>query len=326
MGRAADGSELMGTIKRLVAEYVLGRLGVYSLLLFLFSVCLCAALFTLSFLSESRYVQLLYISVPLAFCSAALFLLDVVVLRNLVLEKERIRAGSVAGKNIVVGMTAYNDEQCIAGVVRDFLGAPGVTKVIVVDNNCTDRTRERAAAAGAEVVSETRQGYGYACMRALEEAAQTGDIMVLVEGDATFSAGDLKKFLPYLENCDMVAGTRTTKELNDPDSQLDGLMALGNVLVAKLLQTRFWGTRFTDVGCTYRAVTKESYEKFRGALSVGGMHFLPHMMIQALKSGIKVIEVPITFRKRAGESKGVGSNKVRAASVGLKMIFQILFS
>ena len=124
----------------------------------------------------------------------------------------------------------------------------------------------------------------------------------------------------------MVVGTRTTKELNSPDSQMDWLMVLGNVFVAKLMQIRFWGTRFTDMGCTYRAIRKEAYERIKQKLTVGGMHFLPHMLIQALKSELKLIEVPITFKKRAGRSKGVGDNKLRAMFVGLRMILSIFRS
>lgn len=314
-------------LKKFIESNLLGRCGVYSLLLLIFGTLLCALSACLLVLHMDAPARLLFgVSAPIALTAASLFALDVLVLRNVFLEKERIRVDSIAGRTISVGMTAYNDEECIGNAVADFLREPSVAKVTVIDNNCTDRTRERAEQAGAAVVEEPRQGYGYACMKALEEASKSGDIIVLVEGDETFSAGDLKKLLPYLENCDMVIGTRTTRELNDPDSQMDWLMVLGNIFVAKLLQTRFWGTRLTDVGCTYRVIKKESYEKIREKLTVGGMHFLPHMLIQAIKSGLKVIEVPITFRKRGGESKGVGSKKLRAVSVGTKMILQILLS
>lgn len=316
----------MSMLKKFIENHVLGRCGVYALLLLLFGTLLCALSAGLLLANMGVHAALFRISGAIVLASASLFALDVVILRNVFLKKERIRVEPIAGKKVSVGMTAYNDEVSIGNAVSDFIKEPAVSKVTVIDNNCTDRTRERAENAGAAVVVETKQGYGYACMRALEEAAKTGDIIVLVEGDETFSAGDLKKMLPYLENCDMVIGTRTTRELNDPDSQMDWLMILGNIFVAKLLQTRFWGTRLTDVGCTYRVIKKEGYEKIKAQLNVGGMHFLPHMVIQAVKSGLKVIEVPITFRKRAGESKGVGSKKLRAVSVGFKMVLLILFS
>lgn len=313
-------------LKKILKNYVLGRCGVYSFLFALLGIFIYVSGIIFSFWNKNISDILFDVSVPLVLISVALFVFDVFVLRNLLIARKEIRVDSIAGKSVSVGITAYNDENCIGDAVSDFIKEPNVKRVVVVDNNSTDKTGEKANEAGATVVIERKQGYGHACMRALKEASEIGDIIVLVEGDKTFSAGDLKKLLPYLENCDMVIGTRTTKELNDPDSQMDWLMVLGNIFVAKLLQIRFWGIRFTDMGCTYRVMRKESYEKIKDRLNVGGMHFLPHMMIQSIKSGLKVIEVPITFKKRAGKSKGVGSKKLMAVFVGIKMIFLILFS
>lgn len=255
------------------------------------------------------------------------FVIDLVVLRNIFISRPPLVVRPVEGKGIVaVGMTAYNDEDAIGDAVRDFLSFPAVKDVIVIDNNCTDRTAEVARAAGAIVVEEKRQGYGYACMRALDEAAARADIIVLVEGDGTFSARDMAKMLAYLENVDMVLGTRTTRELSAPDSQLDWLMNPGNQILAKLIQLRCWGTRLTDVGCTYRMIRKEAYEKLRPRLKVGGMHFSPHMIIEALLLPIRTIEIPVTFRKRVGQSKGVGGRRLRGMWVALQMLWLIMKS
>lgn len=312
-------------LRKFLKNYILGRLGLYSFLLLLLGICLYVvskACFFQNCISSSIASAASYFML-IAVC---LFVLDIIVLRNLLVKREEIRAESILGKSVSVGMTAYNDEECIENAVLDFVKESAVSKVTVVDNNSCDHTGEEAASAGAAVVIEKKQGYGYSCMRALEEASHSGDVIVLVEGDETFSAGDLRKLLPYLENCDMVIGTRTTRELNSPDSQMDWMMVLGNIFVAKLLQIRFWGARFTDVGCTYRVIRREAYEKIKQKLTVGGMHFLPHMLIQALKAELKVIEVPITFRKRAGQSKGVGNKKLTAVLVGIRMILLILFS
>ncbi|MBI4656476.1 MAG: glycosyltransferase family 2 protein [Elusimicrobia bacterium] len=313
-------------LKKLIEKYILGRCGLYGFLLLLAGISIHILGFVFRFLENNVSDAFLDMSAPVILISGSLFAFDILALRNLFKKREEISATSLAGKTMAVGMTAYNDEECIADAAGDFIREPGVKTVIVIDNNCTDKTGEKARNAGAAVVAEIKQGFGYACMRALEEACRAGDIIVLVEGDGTFSAGDIRKLLPYLENFDMVCGTRTTNELNSPDSQLDWLMVLGNLFVAKLLQVRFWGSRFTDVGCTYRIMKKESYEKIRGKLSVGGMHFLPHMIIESIKAGLKIIEVPITFRKRQGISKGVGSKKLRAVAVGIRMALLILFS
>ena len=197
-------------------------------------------------------------------------------------------------------------------------------KVIVVDNNSTDNTYLCALEAGADqVITEYNQGYGSCCMRALKESAiglDNDDVIILCEGDMTFSAHDVKKFLSYLDNCDLVLGTRATQELRASKTQMDWLINPANQIVAKMIQIRFWGTRLTDVGCTYRAMRVGAYSSLENRLSVYGNHFSPHMFIEALKMRMRVIEIPVIFRLRAGISKGVGSNKVRAARVAIRML------
>lgn len=228
---------------------------------------------------------------------------------------------SLDGARVHVGLTAWNDELAIAAAVREFKASPHVHRVVVVDNNSRDNTAAAAREAGAdEVVIEPVPGYGSCCMRALEEAAAGADVVILCEGDMTFSAADVPKFLAYLENCDLVLGTRATQELRETDTQMDWLLNPANQVVAKLVQVRFWGTRLTDMGCTYRAMRAGAYRRLRPSLAVRGNHFSPHMFINALKLRMRVIEIPVYFRARVGESKGVGSNKVKATRVALKML------
>jgi len=238
----------------------------------------------------------------------------------------------IPNHNIVVAMTAYNDEASISDAVQEFRTQPDVKQVVVVDNNSTDRTAELASAAGARVVQEPKQGYGYACIRGLREALvfPKVNVVVLVEGDMTFAGKDLSKLVPYLDNVDMVVGTRTTQELTSSDSQLDWFYVWGNMILAKLVQLKFfdvkhWGrVRLTDVGCTMRAVRAEALRGFIDHLYVGGHHFSPHMLMAAIARGLKVVEVPVTFRKRWGVSKGAGSSKLKGFGIGLHMLWHIL--
>ncbi len=241
----------------------------------------------------------------------------------------RVETRSV-GKAAVI-LTALNDEESIEDAVRDFLRAPSVGAVIVVDNGSTDRTRDLAMAAGAQVVIEHRRGYGHACMRGLAEGLRLAyPVTILCEGDRTFRAEDVEKFIPYLKHADLVVGSRTHPTLLNGDSQLNSFFTLGNVIVAKLLQLRYWNwstggqLRLTDLGCTYRAIRTEAIRRMLPALEVGGLYFGPHMVMVALEHGLRIIEIPVTFWKRVGKSKGGNANWREGFVLGLTMIWHIL--
>ncbi|MBL8753391.1 MAG: glycosyltransferase family 2 protein, partial [Planctomycetes bacterium] len=178
-------------------------------------------------------------------------------------------------------------------------------EIVVVDNRCQDRTAEFAAAAGARVIREERPGYGSALMAGM--TAATGDILVLVEADGSFRARDVIKLLVYLDDAGMVMGTRTTRQMVDQGANMRFLLRWGNVFMAKFLQLcwlRPSEPRFTDVGCTFRALTRATFDKIRPRLSQAGPAFSPEMMCAALQERCRIIEVPVTYSKRmGGESK-----------------------
>jgi len=200
---------------------------------------------------------------------------------------------------------AYNEEETIAEVVAEFRQSPFLDEIVVVDNNCVDRTRERAEAAGARVVTETRKGYGAALMGGMRAAR--GDLLVLTEADGSFRARDMEKLLVYLRDAGMVMGTRTTRQMVEQGANMRFLLRWGNVAMAKFLQLlwlRPLEPRFTDVGCTYRALSRETFEKIEPILSLTGPAFSPEMMCAALLQNCRVIEIPVSYCARlGGESK-----------------------
>jgi hypothetical protein len=116
----------------------------------------------------------------------------------------------------------------------------------------------------------------------------------------------------------------------EPDSQMDWFYVWGNMFIAKILELRFFNlkflarTKFSDVGCTMRAINKAALIEIIDDLKVGGNHFSPHMLKVALQHKLKVVEVPITFRKRVGVSKGAGGSKKRGLKIGIRMILNII--
>ena len=277
------------------------------------------------------HLSLLATLLPLSMLCEALLYFGYQVLKPR-LPRHFVKWDIIPNHNVVVAMTAYNDEASIYDAVEEFKSQPFVKEVIVVNNNSVDRTSELAKLAGARVVDEPQQGYGYACIRGLKEALKFPKVnaVLLAEGDMTFDGKDLSKMIPYLDNVDMVVGTRTTQELTNEDSQMDWFYQWGNVLLAKMVQAKFFdirhwgGVRLTDVGCTMRAIRAEALKTIVDKLSVGGNTFSPHMLMTAISNGLHLIEIPITFRKRWGESKGAGAGKLKAASIGLQMMWHIV--
>jgi glycosyltransferase involved in cell wall biosynthesis len=220
-------------------------------------------------------------------------------------------------KTVSVVFPAYNEERYIRPAVEDF-SIPGVVdEIIVVDNNSSDRTAEEAAQTNARVVRETRLGYGFALRRGLQEAS--GDIIILAEPDGTFIGRDVQKLLAYADDFDMVCGTRTTRELVWDQANMGWFLRVGNWWVAKIIQLLYNGPSLSDCGCTLRLTHRAALEKIQDSLTVGGSHFLPEMVILGLKRRLKIIEVPVNYRGRVGESKITGSLK-GTLRTGLRMI------
>jgi UDP-N-acetylglucosamine diphosphorylase / glucose-1-phosphate thymidylyltransferase / UDP-N-acetylgalactosamine diphosphorylase / glucosamine-1-phosphate N-acetyltransferase / galactosamine-1-phosphate N-acetyltransferase len=217
---------------------------------------------------------------------------------------------------------AYNEEQSIGYVVRDFKRF--VNEVFVVNNSSADRTAEVAREAGARVETVQLRGYGDTICYGLDHAI--GSILVVVEADYSFRARDLHKVLEYLKDADMVVGTRTTRELVEQGTNMRGLVRWGNLIVAKFVELLWWGQqpRFTDVGCTYRALWKETYLKIRPLLRGVGPELSPEMMVAALQAHRRIIEVPVSYHRRIGGESKHSANYWRISRTALRMLWSIL--
>ena len=226
-------------------------------------------------------------------------------------------------------LTAYNDELSIGAAVKDFLSHPLTARVIVISNNSKDNTLGVAEAAGATAYNETLQGYGACVHRALTEGAKFDDteLVVLCEGDMTFRAYDIDKLLAYVPHADIVVGTRTVEQLRAKDTQLSTFMFYGNLFVGKLLEIKHLGkATLTDVGTTYKLCRTAALRTLLPQLDPRvNLEFNPYFLDNALQDDLRIVEVPITFHKRIGESKGGNIDNFVALKLGLKMIRGIVF-
>lgn len=255
--------------------------------------------------------------------------IDLFVLFPLKRSRSGVRYEAPTAAKVTVALTAYNDEASIGLSVADFLAHPLVDRVIVVSNASTDRTVEHATAAGAHTVVERRQGYGQCVHRCLSEAVrQSGaELIVLCEGDRTFRADDLDKFLAYAPHADIVNGTRTVERLRQYETQLSTFMYFGNLAVGKLLEAKHLGkVTITDVGTTYKLCRRDALLALLPRLNPEiNLEFNAHFLDLALRQGLAVVECPVTFHARVGVSKGGNLNNLRALRVGCRMILGVVF-
>lgn len=223
-------------------------------------------------------------------------------------------------KKVSVVFSTYNEKESVRDCIEKLFENGYVDEVIAVDNNAVAGTKEEILKTKAKYFHEVNQGFGWGYRRALHEA--TGDLIIMIEPDGTFDANDVVKFLAYSDNFDVVFGTRTTSIMIGRGANMGWFLKWGNYAVAKMIEFMFGTAFLSDVGCTYRLISRESYEKIKTRFVVTGNEFNPDMMLQIIKNRIRFIEIPIRYLKRVGVSSVTGDMK-RTIPVGLKMIWLI---
>lgn len=202
---------------------------------------------------------------------------------------------------------AFNEENAIGNVIRD-IPANLVNKIIVVNNNSKDKTAEIAEKAGATVLHETQQGYGYACLKGLEYIAQQNekpDIIVFLDADYSDFPEEITVVIrPIIEqDFDMVIGSRALGKREK--GSMTPQQIFGNWLATNLIRI-FYKVRYTDLG-PFRAI------KYKALLSLEmedkTYGWTVEMQLKAAKQKLKVCEVPVSYRERIGESKISGTVK-----------------
>jgi glycosyltransferase involved in cell wall biosynthesis len=224
-------------------------------------------------------------------------------------------------RRVSVVLMTYAERDSIREVIEGFLATGVVDEVLVVDNNAEPGTAEEVGRTRARLVHEPRQGYGHATRRGLVEA--TGELIVLAEPDGTFLPRDIMKLLVYSDECDVVFGTRTTRELIWHGANMAFLLRWGNWAVAKLIEALFNTSHLSDVGCTYRLLRREIAHHVAASMTVGGNHAGAEIMLLTVLSGARFVEVPVNYLPRVGVSSVTG-RPVAAVAVGLRMIALVL--
>ena len=202
---------------------------------------------------------------------------------------------------ISVIIPAFNEERSIGKVITD-IPKELVHEIIVVDNACTDRTVEVAESAGARVVREERRGYGYACLACIA-TLNAPDIVVFLDGDYSDYPAEMSMLVqPVLSGeAEMVIGSRIRGTRQQ--GALLPQARFGNALATFLIRLLF-GVHYTDLG-PFRAIRYDRLREMNMQDKTFG--WTVEMQVKAAKMGIRVCEVPVSYRKRIGQSKITGT-------------------
>lgn len=188
--------------------------------------------------------------------------------------------------------------------------------VIVADNGSTDGTADVALAAGALVVRQAERGYGAACLQALAGLPSEIAIVVFMQADGSENPAEAVRLLAPIGDgrADLVLGSRVMGE-----AQLGSLLPhqrFGNWLATRLIRL-IWGWRYTDLG-PFRAIRREALTRL--AMRDRNYGWTVEMQVRAVKHGLRIVEVPVSYGLRQAGTNKVSGNWRASFQAGCKIL------
>jgi glycosyltransferase involved in cell wall biosynthesis len=216
-------------------------------------------------------------------------------------------------------MPAWNEAAALGSLLAELRTRPGalLERVVVVDAHSTDATVPVALAGGAQVVTQQRRGYGAACWEGYQVARRAGaTVVVFLDADGSDPPDAIPGLVrPILDGrADLVLGARRA-----PPGQPDPVpwhARAGNRLVCALLWVRT-GRRVSDLP-SLKAITAARLDELQ--LEEMGYGWTTEMVAKALRRGLRVREVPVVTRPRAGGVSKVSGNLAASVRAGVSLI------
>lgn len=203
---------------------------------------------------------------------------------------------------VSVVMPCLNEAQsigiCIEKAKKAFKDHNINGEIIVSDNGSTDGSVDIAIKSGVKVVHQPLRGYGNAYIKGIKSAK--GKYIIIGDADNTYDFLEIHKFIePLRKGADMVIGSRLRGEIHK------GAMPflhryIGTPVLSTILNLMF-NVKISDAHCGMRSFKRDVFDKLR--LRTPGMEFASEMIIKAAKARLKIVDIPITYHPRKGESK-----------------------
>jgi glycosyltransferase involved in cell wall biosynthesis len=219
---------------------------------------------------------------------------------------------------IIVIIPAFNEAKSIAKVVQE-IPKDLVHEIVVVNNNSSDETSEMARQAGATVLDEFRQGYGFACLKGIEYAKkQNPDMVVFLDADYSDYPEEMRLLIKPIidQNYDMVIGSRALGKRQFGSMTIPQIF--GNWLATNLLRL-FYSVEYSDLG-PFRAIKFEQLLALNMQDTTYG--WTVEMQVKAAKMKMKTTEIAVNYKRRIGKSKVSGTVKGTILA-GYKIIITI---
>jgi len=237
------------------------------------------------------------------------------------MAKSKVEAVDREEFYVSVVIPVFNEELTIGDIVARTRSTLEQLKlpyeVLVVDDGSVDRSAEISQASEAQVIREAHQGKGHALRLGFKRAK--GDVIVTLDSDGSHQPEEIPLILRcMIENkVDFVIGSRFfDTEVNN--AKIPNLNRIGNRVFADLIRL-FTGMKISDSQSGFRAIRSSVIKKMR--LKSRGYEVESEMLVKAVKMGVRVAEIPISFEQRT-----IGKSRLDPFKDGTKILYSIITS
>jgi Glycosyl transferase family 2 len=204
-------------------------------------------------------------------------------------------AAALAPVEVSIVVPCLNEELTVGEFVdwcSEGLAAAGVIGEVVIVDSSSDRSPAIAAEHGARVISVPQRGLGRAYIDAIPHLR--GEIAIMGDCDLTYDFRKLDGFISCIRGGhEFVMGTRTKGQI-EPGA-MPALHRYFGSPATTMLFNLIYGTRFSDIHCGMRAITREALEAME--LESDGWEYASEMILKARKLRMRTAEVPVRFWK-----------------------------